>query len=71
MPRVRRNPRFGPFLGTGVVIGALAALVIVVVRRDAVEDAGLTFLYLALVLMGLGMLIAGLVAVFLDRPGKS
>ena len=71
MPRARRNPRFGPFLGTGVVIGALAALVIVLVRRDAVEDAGLTFLYLALVLMGLGMLIAGLVAVFLDRPGKS
>jgi hypothetical protein len=70
MPGVPRNPRFGPFLGTGAVIGALAALVIVVIRQDAVEDAGLTFLYLALVLMGLGMLIAGLVAVFLDRPGR-
>ena len=70
MPRVRRSPRFGPFLGTGVVIGAVAAVVIVLVRQDEVQDAGMTFLYLALVLMGLGMLIAGLVAVFLDRPGK-
>ena len=70
MPRVRRSPRFGPFLATGVVIGAVAAVVIVLVRQDEVQDAGMTFLYLALVLMGLGMLIAGLVAVFLDRPGK-
>ena len=64
------------FLGTGAAVGLALTVVTVLVRGNAVERPVVLFFYLGLLLVGVGALIGGLVAVLLpagradgDRPG--
>ena len=65
----RRAPRYRRFIGTGVVLGLVAAFVL---ARAADVDARYTwvdvFRYLAVAGALVGGLAAGAVAVWLDRP---
>ena len=64
------------FLGTGAAVGLALTVVTVLVRGNGVERPVVLFFYLGLLLIGVGALIGGLVAVLLpagradgDRPG--
>lgn len=54
------------FLVTGAGVGLLAAAVVALVRGGLVERPMVLFLYLGLVLSGLGALLAAVVAVVLE-----
>jgi tetrahydromethanopterin S-methyltransferase subunit B len=65
--RVRRTPRFGVFIGIGVILGLLAALILTSVFPvdEKVGFAG-TFGYLALYGVVIGLVLGALVAIVLD-----
>ncbi len=64
----RRTPNFKRFLITGVLVGALLGAVVAVVGTPASGyDASTQLGYFAVMGAGLGALVAGLVAVLLDR----
>jgi hypothetical protein len=66
--RVRRAPRYGAFLGTGAVVGLLAALVGGLTGPgDPSVGRGPLVGYLALSLGLLGALLGGGVAVLIER----
>ena len=65
-PQTRRSPRYLRFLVTGALVGVLVALVLTVRRSGSVEQPGVLFLYLAVVLAVVGGILGGLVAVVLD-----
>jgi hypothetical protein len=66
VPRTRRaSPRYLRFLLTGGAVGLVATVVVVLVRGGAVERPVVLFFYLGLLLVGLGALLGGLVAVLL------
>ena len=65
-PPTRSTPRYLRFLVTGALAGVLVALVLTVGRSGSVEQPGVLFLYLAVVLAVVGGILGGLVAVVLD-----
>ena len=65
-PQTRRSPRYLRFLVTGALVGVLVALVLTVRRSGSVEQPGVLFLYLAIVLGVVGGILGGLAAVVLD-----
>lgn len=68
--RVRRAPKFGAFIATGVVLGAvlgfLLSKIVGAVRHDP-TNSGATAFFTALSLAMLGALISGYLAVRADR----
>ncbi|MGQ7298303.1 hypothetical protein [Quadrisphaera sp. KR29] len=68
---VRRSPRYGVFLGGGVVLGALLALVLTYAEPPSQYGYGATLGYLVVALGAVGALVGGLAAVvagaLLDR----
>ncbi len=72
--RVRRSPRYGVFLVAGAAVGILAALVLTFVFDGWKSDAtgvtystGQVFGFLALYAIPLGIALAGILALVLDR----
>lgn len=79
--RLRRAPRYGPFMGTGALAGAVLALVVTLLSRTTSSDAGSQaigglapdysgvqiFLYLALVFAAIGAAVGAVVALLLER----
>lgn len=65
--RVRRTPRFGVFIGIGVVLGVLTALILTTVFPvdEKVGFAG-TFGYLAVYGVVIGLVLGAVVAIVLD-----
>ncbi|MBA3232347.1 MAG: hypothetical protein H0T17_00120, partial [Propionibacteriales bacterium] len=62
-----RRPRYLPFLGTGAAVGLLATVLVVAARGGGVDDTRKLVLSLAILFVGLGMLLGGALAVWLDR----
>lgn len=78
--RVRRAPRYGPFMWTGGLIGVAVALVLTVLSRSMSSDEGETtgglaanysalqvFFYLGLFLAAVGVAVGVVVALVLER----
>jgi hypothetical protein len=66
--RVRRSPKIGVFLGIGAVAGALVALIAgTVAPQDSTTPREQAIGYLLLILAPLGAILAGAVALVLDR----
>jgi len=65
--RVVRRPRYLPFLLTGAALGALATAVIVLGFGDEVDETRKLTLYLGVLLCGVGALLGGALAVWLER----
>jgi len=66
--KIRRTPRFTPFLVTGGVVGLAIGLVLSVIGPDASRyDASAALGFLGLICASLGVLTGGIVAVLLDR----
>ena len=65
-PRPRRHPRYLRFLLSGALLGLVATAVVVLGRGEGAEDVGRVAGYLAVVLVGLGALLGGLVAVLVE-----
>ena len=66
MARTRRNPRYVAFLGTGAVLGLVAALLLTLGPGSGVDDQVRLLAYLSALLAGLGALVGGAVAVLLE-----
>jgi len=69
-PARTRRPRYLPFLGTGLVVGLIATVILALTSAD---DAGSTrrlMLYLGILLGGLGTLAGGALAVWLERDDR-
>jgi hypothetical protein len=64
--RIRR-PRYLPFLGTGLVVGLLATVILALTATDSVGSTRRLMFYLGILLGGLGALAGGAVAVWLER----
>jgi hypothetical protein len=64
--RIRR-PRYVPFLGTGLVVGLLATVILALTSADSAGSPRRLMLYLGILLGGLGALAGGAVAVWLER----
>ena len=68
--RVRRSPRIGVFLALGAVLGALAAVVLVLATPpDPTTPTPQAIGFLVLLLAPLGALLTGLVAIALEARG--
>ena len=52
MPRTRRNPRYAAFLGTGAVVGLVAAVVLALGPGSGVDDPRRLLAYLCALLAG-------------------
>ena len=78
--RLRKAPRYGPFIGTGAGAGAVVALVVTLLTRSASRDeaqvvGGLApdysavqvFLYLAFIFAAIGAAVGVVVALVLER----
>ncbi|MDR6866494.1 hypothetical protein J2Y69_001087 [Microbacterium resistens] len=75
--RVRRAPRWGVFLGAGVVLGVIAAVVLAAVGSNEPSEAlgvvypvGQVFGFLLLWTVPAGVALGGLVALILDRATR-
>ena len=68
--RVRR-PRYLAFLGTGAIVGLLVTLVLALSADDSAGSTRRLVFYLGILLGGLGALIGGAVAVWLERDRRS
>jgi len=67
-----RSPRYGRFLVSGAALGLLVDVVVVLLRIDSVTRPIVLFFYLGLLLVGLGALLGGLVAVLVTgRTGRT
>jgi hypothetical protein len=66
VPRTRRNPRYAAFLGTGAVVGLVAAIVLALGPGSGVDDPRRLLAYLCALLAGLGALLGGAIAVILE-----
>jgi hypothetical protein len=64
----RRHPRYASFLLTGALIGLLATVVVVIGPGADVQRRSQLFFYLGLLLIGIGALLGGLVAVLVEGP---
>jgi hypothetical protein len=67
--RVRR-PRYVPFLVTGALAGLVATVVLALSAGEAVDSTRRLMLYLGILLGGLGTLVGGAVAVWLERGAR-
>ena len=66
--KVRKRPNFTAFLLTGALAGLLAGFCVSVTGPvDARYDASAVLGFLGVIFAGLGMLVAGIVAVLLDK----
>lgn len=72
--RVRRSPRYGVFLVAGAAVGVLAALILTFVfdgwkspATGVTYSTGQVFGFLALYAIPLGVALAGILALVLDR----
>ena len=69
--RVRRGPKVGVFLVLGVLVGALAAVVLTLVTPPSRDYSTTQVLgFLVLILAPIGAMLAGLVAVVLDAASS-
>jgi hypothetical protein len=69
--RVRRAPRFGRFVGAGAGLGLVVALVLSSVGTAADPgDRMQLFAFLALLLLLVGGIVGGIVAIFADRRSR-
>ncbi|HZI98604.1 MAG TPA: hypothetical protein VFD41_13875 [Actinomycetales bacterium] len=69
--RVRRAPRYVPFVASGALAGlAVAAVLAVVLPPAEGHDTGAVLGYLGLVLALVGGLVGAAVAVLLDRRAR-
>ena len=69
---IRRAPRIWSFMITGAFVGVIAAFVITVSTPvDPSVGFGSTFGFFALFGFGIGLIVGGLVGVFLDRATKT
>ncbi|MDX2377499.1 potassium transporter Trk [Microbacterium sp. LRZ72] len=76
--RVRRVPKYGVFLAFGVVVGVLVAMILTLtwnggapaVADGIVYSQGQVFGFLVLVCATVGVGVAGVVALILDRTGR-
>ena len=66
MPRTRRTPRYAAFLGTGALVGVVAAFVLAFGPGSGVDDPRRLLAYLCALLAGLGALLGGAIAVILE-----
>jgi NhaP-type Na+/H+ or K+/H+ antiporter len=62
----RRRPRYAGFLVTGGVIGLVADVVVVLGPGADAQSRSQLFLFLALLLVGTGALLGGLLAVLIE-----
>lgn len=62
----RRTPRYPAFLLSGAALGVVVAVVVWVLRGGIVQRPGALLFYLVVVLVGLGALAGGVVAVLLE-----
>ena len=68
---MRRSPRFGRVIGTGVGAGIILAMILAIVLPNSTGTGRfLVFVVLALGLSLLGALIGGSIATGLDRPAR-
>jgi hypothetical protein len=65
--RVVRRPRYLPFLVTGFVVGILATAVLTVAFGGPGDQTRKLALYLGVLLSGVGALLGGALAVWLER----
>ena len=63
----RRAPKYRAFVGTGILVGLVLALILTFTRPETEYGYGAVFGYTALVLGFVGALLGGLVAIWLDR----
>jgi hypothetical protein len=63
----RRYPRYASFLVTGGVLGLLATVVVVLGPGSEVDSRRRLFWYLGIMLVGVGALLGGLVAVLIEE----
>ena len=69
--RVRRAPRYQAFIGAGVAVGVLTALVTGLTGSvDAATGRGRLLAYLVIGLALVGATVGGLVAVAFERVGR-
>ena len=69
--RVRRAPRYQAFVGAGVAVGVLTALVFGLTgTADAATGRGRLLAYLVIGLALFGATLGGLVAVAFERAGR-
>lgn len=69
--RVRRSPKIGVFLALGAVVGALlAVLAVSVTPADATIPTTQAMGFLILLLAPVGALIAGVIALVIDRTSE-
>jgi hypothetical protein len=66
-PRLARRPRYVPFLVTGFLVGVVATLVIVMTLGNQVDRTRELVMYLGIMLGGVGALVGGGLAVWLER----
>jgi hypothetical protein len=66
VPRTRRTPRYAAFLGTGALVGVVAAFVLALGPGSGVDDPRRLLAYLCALLAGLGALLGGVIAVVLE-----
>jgi len=67
----RRNPRYASFLVTGGIVGLLVTVVIVLGPGADVDRRRALFFYLGILLIGIGALLGGLLAVLVEGRHKS
>ena len=66
----RRRPRYLSFLLTGGLVGLVATVVLVLGPGSGVDNRGRLFLFLGIMMMGLGALLGGALAVVIERPRR-
>ncbi len=64
--RVRRNPRYVAFLGTGAAVGLIVGIVLAFGPGAGVDDKVRLLAYLCALLAGIGALLGGVVALLLE-----
>jgi hypothetical protein len=67
IPRAVRRPRYVPFLLTGLLMGLVVTVLLVALAPEDVESPRRLALYLAILLGGIGALLGGALAVWLER----
>ncbi|NHC47282.1 hypothetical protein [Motilibacter aurantiacus] len=67
MSIVRRTPRYGRFIWTGVLLGLVLAFVLALARSGEGTGAGTALIYLGALLATIGGVAGALAAVLLER----
>ena len=67
----RRNPRYASFLVTGGLVGLLVTIAVVLGPGADAERRRALIFYLGILLIGIGALLGGLVAVLVEGQHKS